>query len=719
MGSSSLRNSVHFRERCCEESLWHLALDSSNTGVWSWDCRTDELICSPNGYALLGYAEGEVGRYRADWLALVSPADLPGVLAAMEKHLCGDASCYEAEFRMRAKDGEWRWILSHGKAVVWKRSMPRGALQVMGTHTDITRLRHAEQALNGVHCNLKRALRFNEALLAAMPMPVFYKDREGRYIGCNRAFTELTGVSADALAGRTVQEVWPGELAAEYHRQDVDLLANPTHQAYESVVKGADGRDHPVIFSKDAFLDENGEVAGLVGVCSDITAIKESQQRLEYQAQHDPLTGLPNRLMLGALAERALDHARRENTTLALLLLDLDRFKDINDSHGHTTGDELLGQVAKRLVLRLRGVDTISRLGGDEFTVLLESVRHPADAARVSQELVASLSEPYVLSCNREALVGVSIGIAVFPEHGNTLEELLQHADTALYRAKEQGRGRFVFFTDELTRTVQAKVDLEGRLRRAISGNELRLYFQPQADMVSGRIVGAEALVRWEQPGSGLVAPSDFIPVAEETGLIDQIGRWVLWETCRQGKAWRDSGMPPITLAVNLSPRELRHGDLAATLVDTLTKTGYSADGLELELTETAVMEWGDELAEQLRCARALGVRVALDDFGTGYSSLGRLKHLPLDMLKIDKSFVDDIPESRNDMEIAATIIGMSKTLSLDVLAEGVETEEQFAFLKACGCHKYQGYYLSPPLPPDAFVELFFGSWARPSIPAR
>lgn len=719
MSPSTYRNPVRLRAWFCEGSLWHLALDSSNTGVWSWDRQTDELICSRNGHALLGYAEGEVGNCRADWLALIFPEDLPKVLDAIDSHLVGNAPCYEAEFRMRAKNGEWRWMLSRGRVVSWTLSAPRAPVRVIGTHTDITRLKCTERSLGEVHADLVRALRFNEALLTAMPLPVFYKDREGRYLGCNRAFTELTGVSGDALVGRTVQEVWPGELAAEYHRRDMDLLADPRHQTYESVVKGMDGRDRPVIFSKDAFLDEHGAVAGIVGVCSDISVIKESQQRLEYQAQHDSLTGLPNRLMLGILAERVFDRARRENATLALLLLDLDRFKDVNDSHGHAAGDELLEQVAARLVSRLRGADTISRLGGDEFTVLLESVRDPADAARVSQELVASLSEPYALSRNREAIVGASIGIAVFPEHGSTLEELLQHADTALYRAKEQGRGRFVFFTDELTRAVQAKVDLEGRLRRAIAGNELRLYFQPQAEMVSGRVVGAEALVRWERPGVGVVAPSDFIPVAEETGLIVAIGRWVLREACRQGKEWRDSGLPPITLAVNLSPRELRHGDLAAILVDTLAETGYSADGLELELTETAVMDWGDEQAEQLQRARALGVRIALDDFGTGYSSLGRLKRLPLDMLKIDKSFVDDIPESRNDMEIAATIIGMSKTLSLDVLAEGVETEEQFAFLKARGCQKYQGYYLSPPLPPDAFVELLFGVQANSSVSAR
>lgn len=719
MSSSAFRNPVRSCDWFCDESLLHLALDSSYTGVWSWNRQTDELICSRNGHALLGYAEGEVGNCRADWLALIFPEDIPKVRIAIGSYLIGRAPCYEAEFRMRAKNGEWRWMLSRGRVVSWTRSAPPTPVRIIGTHTDITQLKQTEHSLSEAHVDLMRALRFNEALLAAMPLPVFYKDCEGRYIGCNRAFTELTGIAADALIGRTVQEVWPGELAAEYHRRDMDLLADPGHQTYESVVKGSDGRERQVIFSKDAFLNEHGAVAGIVGVCSDISAIKESQQRLEYQAQHDPLTGLPNRLMLGVLAERALDRARRANTTVALLLLDLDRFKDVNDSHGHAAGDELLEQVAARLVSRLRSVDTISRLGGDEFTVLLESVRHPADAARVASELVASLSEPYALSSNREALVGVSIGIAVFPEHGETLEELLQHADTALYRAKAQGRGRFVFFTDELTRAVQARVDLEGRLRRAIAGNELRLYFQPQAEMGSGRIVGAEALIRWERPGIGLVAPNDFIPVAEETGLIDAIGRWVLWETCRQGKAWRDSGLPPITLAVNLSPRELCHGDLSATLIDTLAETGYSADGLELELTETAVMEWGDELAEQLRRVRALGIRIALDDFGTGYSSLGRLKHLPLDMLKIDKSFVDDIPESRNDMEIAATIIGMSKTLSLDVLAEGVETEEQFAFLKARGCHKYQGYYLSPPLPPEAFVQLLFCSREKRSMLAR
>ena len=359
-----------FREWRCDESLWQLALDSSNASVWFWDCQTDALSCSRNGLALLGYADGEIGRCRADWVALVCPADLPDVRAALENHLCGKAPIFEAVFRIRARSGEWRWLLSRGSVVDWTLTLPRSAAQVIGTVTEIT-------------------------------------------------------------------------------------------------------------------------------------AIKESQRRLEYQVNHDSLTGLPNRLMMGVLAEHVLACARSTGSRLALLLLDLDRFQDINDSNGHAAGDEVLVQVSARLRSCLRGVDTICRLGGDEFTVLLEVTHLPDDVAIVSEELIKELSVPYALTCNREAVVGASIGVAVFPEHGNTLEELLQHADTALYRAKAQGRAGFVIFTDALTRVVQARVDLEARLRRAISGNELRLYFQPQAEMASGRIVGAEALIRWEHADGG------------------------------------------------------------------------------------------------------------------------------------------------------------------------------------------------------------------------
>ena len=302
--------------------------------------------------------------------------------------------------------------------------------------------------------------------------------------------------------------------------------------------------------------------------------------------------------------------------------------------------------------------------------------------------------------------IGASVGISLFPEHGQTLEALLQQADAALYRAKGEGRGIFKFFSDDLTSAARGRINLEALLRRALTRDELQVHYQPQIEITSGRIVGAEALVRWQEPTEGLIPPSRFIPVAEETGLIAAIGEWVLRETRRQGRQWVEAGLPPLNLAVNLSPHQFRHGDISATVAKVLAETGFPAERLELELTESALMEREAEAVEILQRLRALGVRLAIDDFGTGYSSLAYLKRFPLDVLKIDKSFVDDIPRLQDDMEIAAAIVALGHTLRLKVLAEGVETAEQLVFLSAQGCDLYQGYYISQPVPAEAFVTL-------------
>jgi diguanylate cyclase (GGDEF)-like protein len=443
-----------------------------------------------------------------------------------------------------------------------------------------------------------------------------------------------------------------------------------------------------------------------VGVFADISRLKASEAELEFLAHHDPLTRLPNRLLLLSRLEHAIGMARREDRQLALLMLDLDRFKDVNDSFGHVAGDELLQQVADKLTSRLRGVDTVCRLGGDEFTVLLEDIAHVEDAARLADTLIADLGEPWRLSHGGEVRVGASVGISLFPEHGDTAAELLQQADAALYQAKAEGRGRFKYFSDALTRAARERIELEARLRRAIGRNELRVFFQPQVEIGSGRMVGAEALVRWQDPEQGLIPPGRFIPVAEATGLIGAVGEWVLRETCRQGRRWLEAGLPPLTLAVNVSPHQFLNSDIAAVVADILAETGFPAAHLELELTESALMEREQEAVEVLNRLRTVGVRLAIDDFGTGYSSLAYLKRFPLDVLKIDKSFVDDIPHSADDMQIAATIVAMAHSLRLKVLAEGVETAEQLAFLQEQGCDYFQGYLKSPPLPVDAFERL-------------
>jgi EAL domain-containing protein (putative c-di-GMP-specific phosphodiesterase class I) len=356
----------------------------------------------------------------------------------------------------------------------------------------------------------------------------------------------------------------------------------------------------------------------------------------------------------------------------------------------------------------------VARLGGDEFIVLLEDITHPEDAARVAEEIVADLSRPFQLCRSngtdhepgREIQIGASIGISLYPQHGDNPELLMEQADTAMYEAKQAGRGCFAYFSEELTVAVRKRIALEGRLRRAIEHQELRVFYQPQIDIVSGRIVGAEALVRWQSPTEGLIAPVNFIPIAEETGLIIAIGEWVLRETCRQGQLWLASGFLPLTLAVNVSPQQFRRCDINALVAKILAETGFPAGQLELELTESGLMDNQDKAVEVLNNLRNQGIRLAIDDFGTGYSSLAYLKRFPVDVLKIDKSFIDDIPHLQDDMEITATIIAMGHILGFKVLAEGVETQEQLAFLREKGCDAYQGYFTSKPVPAEDFAEL-------------
>jgi len=437
------------------------------------------------------------------------------------------------------------------------------------------------------------------------------------------------------------------------------------------------------------------------------------QDELNQLASQDPLTQLPNRRLLLERLKHGIDE-RRGSKQLALLMLDLDRFKAVNDSLGHAAGDELLQQVAVRIQNRLRNVDTVARLGGDEFIVLLEDIAHPEDAARVAEKIVADLSRPFQLLRNnendpelgREIQIGASIGISLYPQHGNNPEILMEQADTAMYEAKQAGRGCFAYFSEELTIAVRKRIALENRLRRAIEQRELRVFYQPQIDIASGRIVGAEALVRWQSPTEGLITPIHFIPIAEETGLILAIGEWVLRETCRQGQRWKAAGFLPLTLAVNVSPHQFHRCNINALVASVLAETGFPAGQLELELTESGLMENQDKAVEVLNDLRAQGIRLAIDDFGTGYSSLAYLKRFPLDVLKIDKRFIDDIPHFQDDMEITATIIAMGHILGFKVLAEGVETQEQLDFLRKKGCDAYQGYFISKPVPAEDFAEL-------------
>ena len=533
-------------------------------------------------------------------------------------------------------------------------------------------------------------------------------DSDGVILKVNQAFLAGTGYQAEELLGQTPRLLKSGRHDAAFYAAMWASINSDGSWQGEIWDRRKNGEIYPKWLTITAVKNLAGAVTHYVGAHIDITERKAQEDEIKHLAFYDPLTSLPNRRLLQERLKHAINVERREGKQLALLMLDLDRFKAVNDSLGHLAGDELLQQVAGRINARLRDVDMVARLGGDEFIVLLEDIAQQEDAARVAEQIITALAQPFRLMQGDEVQIGVSIGISLYPGHGVSPEQLIDNADAALYQAKDAGRGRFAYFSKELTLAARERIALENRLRHAIEKQEMQVLFQPQVDINSGRIIGAEALLRWNDAEQGLIMPGQFIPVAEETGQIIEIGAWVLRETCRQGRLWLDAGLPPLVLAVNVSAQQFCCSDFAATLATVLEETGFPHQLLELEITESGLMEKlvEDTIVGFLHRLRIQGIRLAIDDFGTGYSSLAYLKRFPLDVLKIDQSFINDIPFHQDDMEIAATVIAMGHILGFKVLAEGVETTEQLDFLKTKGCDSYQGYIKSAPLSAEAFAAL-------------
>jgi diguanylate cyclase (GGDEF)-like protein len=436
-----------------------------------------------------------------------------------------------------------------------------------------------------------------------------------------------------------------------------------------------------------------------------ILANQRAEKQIKHLAYHDTLTGLPNRVLFHDRLQQALSQAIREEHPMGVMFLDLDRFKIINDTLGHDVGDELLKAVSQRLINCIRQGDTVVRLGGDEFTIILPVIGKAEDAAFVAQKILITLAEPFLLN-HQELHITSSIGISLYPNDGGDTQTLIKNADIAMYRAKDLGKNNYQFYTADMNSRALETINLENALRHALERNELLLHYQPQIDIRTGRIVGVEALVRWQHPEFGLVSPVKFIPIAEETNLIIPIGEWVLRTACEQGVRWREQGLPVWRMAVNLSARQFRHQDLLQPIRRILQETGFDPHHLELEITESLIMQGAGKTIAILEALDEMGIRLSLDDFGTGYSSLSYLKRFPIDTVKIDRSFVRDIHTDPNDAAITSAIIAMAHSLRLSVIAEGVETEEQLAFLRERNCNEYQGYYFSKPLPAEQVERL-------------
>jgi diguanylate cyclase (GGDEF)-like protein/PAS domain S-box-containing protein len=533
---------------------------------------------------------------------------------------------------------------------------------------------------------------------------VVVTDASSRIVSVNAAVTRVLGYTEAELLGKTPRVFSSGRHDRAFYVGMWGSVQGTGRWEGEIWNRRKNGEIFPEHMSLSAVRDDAGAVTHYVCMFSDISEEKAQQKRLEYLARNDALTGLSNRSWFGQQLDQVVQEAHATGERMAVLLLNLDRFKDVNDSYGHAVGDEVLKHIVRQVQSAVRPGDVLGRFAGDELVVVARHLRHAEGAAAVARNLIDAVALPWRSPDGFEVVAGASVGICMFPEHASTTELLLQGAHSAVYGAKARGRGAWCFFHEAMTLAARDRLALESRLRQAMVDGNILVYYQPQVDIVSGRIVGAEALVRWKDPDEGMISPARFIPVAETSGVIGPLGEWVLKEVCRQGQAWRTEGLPDVSLAVNVSPRQFHLTDLVGCTSAALAETGFPRHLLELEITESALAERVEEARLVLARLRQLGVRIAVDDFGTGYSSLAQLKRFPIDVLKIDQGFIRDIPESEDDMAISAAIIAMGHSMGMSVLAEGVETEGQLEFLRRRRCDSYQGYLKSRPLPADEFA---------------
>jgi diguanylate cyclase (GGDEF)-like protein/PAS domain S-box-containing protein len=551
---------------------------------------------------------------------------------------------------------------------------------------DVTELKHSETAL----------YRYANAVKHS-GQPILITDSSNKIVELNPAFTALTGYGQDELCGLSPRVLASEHTSAETYRQLWSDLAESGVWQGELFNRTKDGRFFPVLALISAIRNEQGEVTNYIACYTDITDRMAAERRIDQLLHHDPLTSLYNRYSLEGRLQQALTLARRNRENLAVLFIDLDRFKLINDSIGHHAGDMLLLEVAGRLQECVRESDIVARLGGDEFVVVITGMSAVKNAAIVAEKIVSSLSQPYCLA-DGPVHSSSSIGISIFPADGEDSISLMKTADLALHHAKSQGRSSFKFFTPEMNASMTDALALDNDLRIAVAEKQFELHYQPKISVSDSRVAGVEALVRWRHPIRGLVPPVQFIPLAEESGLIEQIGDWVLDEACRQWSQWREIGMTPLSVAVNLSARQLASPTLVEKVAAVMRRYGLPRGALELEVTESVAMRHPESAIEQLKKLGALGIEISIDDFGTGYSSLAYLKLLPIQILKLDRAFVRDIETDENDAVISAATLALAHALGLKVVAEGIETEGQRDFLTSHGCDYLQGYLFSKPL---------------------
>ncbi len=669
-----------------------LAIEATGQSLFDVDCRRRRVYLDRGWCAIIGDEPGETTTSLEDLLELVPEEDRELLRVRYLAALKGEIPEYVAEHRIRAADGRHRWILSRAKVV--ERDGDGFAVRLIGTNVDVTRQREAQ-----------RALRLAGSALDGMAEGLAILDASWRVESVNPAFTRITGWTAEEVVGHA-SDLWLRRMSDdETAVAIVTAVQQAGHWQGRVVELRKDGSPYPARLSISAMADEAGGGGHFVMLFSDATREEADEARVLFLAHHDTLTGLANRALFFSRAEELIRRARRHGRRLAILFIDLDHFKHINDQAGHHAGDQVLAEVASRLQAGLRDLDLVARLGGDEFAVLLDEIGEPADVATVADKLLQSIGAPLVIG-DQPWRLGASIGISRFPEDGGTAEVLVQHADTAMYCAKESGRNRYHFFSPHLTAQVARRLSTASGLRHAVGRGELDVFYQPSVDPRSGQIVGTEALVRWNHPVRGTLLPSQFIDVAEESGIIDEIGRWVLTRACEQLAAWQRGGHAHLTMKVNLSPLQFRQPDLLRQVQSSMEMAGITPGTLEVEITESVAMGDPERSERVLAEMRDLGIRIALDDFGTGHSSLAQLSRFPIQCLKIDRSLVAGLPHDHKNVVITSTVANLCRNLGLELVGEGVESDAQASFLAEQGCQQMQGFLFSAALDSRAMTAM-------------
>ncbi|MEQ1530136.1 MAG: EAL domain-containing protein, partial [Methylococcales bacterium] len=667
------------------EERWKFAVEGAGDGMWDWDITTGNALFSQRWKEMLGYGDSEFPDLASAWLAQLHPEDKPNVVSNLDDYLSNASATYAVEFRMRHKNGEWIWILARGLVV--RRDDEGKPLRMIGSHSDITERKKSEakyQLAASVFTHAREG--------------IFITDADGGIIEVNDTFSHITGYSREEVLGKKSHIFQSDHQSAEFSKVMWQALLENDYWTGELWNRRKNGEVYAEILTISAVRDNKGNTLHFVALFTDITPMKEYEQQLEHIAHYDALTHLPNRVLLADRLQQAILQAERRKNLLAVIYLDLDGFKTVNDAYGHETGDELLIVISQRMKEALREGDTLARIGGDEFVAVLVDLELIADCGKVLSRLLEAASASTILN-NTELHVSASIGVTFYPQDNADADQLMRHADQAMYVAKQAGKNRYHLFDVQRDSSIKTQHELLESIRCAHQQNEFVLYYQPKVNMRTGEVTGAEALIRWQHPQDGLLPPAAFLPITENQEIGIQIGEWVLESVLIQMQTWHATGLN-IAVSVNIAAHQLQQPDFVQKLSALLSKyPDVNPCHLELEILETSALENLADVSNVIRTCREIGVQFALDDFGTGYSSLTYLRRLPVTILKIDQTFVRDMLEDPDDLTIVKSVIGLAAAFQSQVIAEGVETVAHGAMLMSAGCELAQGHGIARPMP--------------------